>query len=81
MGHRQDSTNHNLVTPVVYHMLEWELAEWVHHEWSIQWPIAPWSCQCISVDKKSLTANRKNVAGLLCDYELKHYQIFDIPVL
>ena len=30
------------VTPVVDHWLEREIAQWVHHEGSIQWPIAPW---------------------------------------
>ena len=28
--HRQDSTNHGLVTPVVEHWLEREIAQWVH---------------------------------------------------
>ena len=30
------------VTPVVEHWLEQGIAQWVHHEGSIQWPIAPW---------------------------------------
>ena len=30
------------VTPVVEHWLEREIAQWVHHEGSIPWPIAPW---------------------------------------
>ena len=31
------------VTPVVEHWLEWEIAQQVHHEGSIQRPIAPWT--------------------------------------
>ena len=31
------------VTPVVEHWLEWEIAQWVHHEGSIRRAIAPWS--------------------------------------
>ena len=31
------------VTPVVEHWLEWEIAQWVHHEGSIRQPIAPWA--------------------------------------
>ena len=30
-------------TPVVEHWLEREIAQWVHHEGSIQQPIAPWA--------------------------------------
>ena len=30
------------VTPVVEHWLEREIAQWVNHEGSIWWPIAPW---------------------------------------
>ena len=31
------------VTPVVEHWLEWEIAQWVHHEGLIWRPIAPWA--------------------------------------
>ena len=31
------------VTPVVEHWLEWEIAQWIDHEGSIQWPITPWA--------------------------------------
>ena len=31
------------VTPVVEQWLEWEIAQWVHHEGSIQRPITPWA--------------------------------------
>ena len=31
------------VTPVVENWLERELAQWVHHEGSTRWPIAPWA--------------------------------------
>ena len=31
------------VTPVAEHWLDWEIAQWVHHEGSIRWPIAPWA--------------------------------------
>ena len=30
-----------IVTPVVEHWLEREIAQWVHHEWSIRRPITP----------------------------------------
>ena len=33
----------DFVTPVMEHWLEWEMAKWVHHEGSIQWPITPWA--------------------------------------
>ena len=33
--------NSSFVTPVVEHWLEREIAQWVHHEGSIQRPIAP----------------------------------------
>ena len=33
----------HFVTPVVEHWLEWEIAQWVHHEGSIRRPIAPWA--------------------------------------
>ena len=32
-----------LVTPVVEHWLDRKIAQWVHQEWSMQWPIAPWA--------------------------------------
>ena len=31
------------VTPVMEHWLEQEITQWVHHEGSIRWPIAPWA--------------------------------------
>ena len=31
------------VTPVMQHWLEWEIAQWVHHERSNRRPIAPWA--------------------------------------
>ena len=40
-SHKQDSTYHGVDVPVVEHWLEREIAEWVHHEGSIQRPIAP----------------------------------------
>ena len=30
-------------TPVREHWLEWKIAQWVHHEGSIQWLVAPWA--------------------------------------
>ena len=30
------------VTPVMKHWLEWEIAQCINYEGSIQWPIAPW---------------------------------------
>ena len=38
--HRQDSTYHCLCYMELW--LKWEIAQWVHHEGSIWWPIAPW---------------------------------------
>ena len=40
-SHRQNNTA--FVTPVVEHWLEREIAQWVHHEGSIRWPITPWA--------------------------------------
>ena len=37
--HRQESTYNNLC----YTSLERKVAQWVHHEGSIRWPIAPWA--------------------------------------
>ena len=31
------------VIAVVEHWLEWKIIHYVHHEWSIQWPITPWA--------------------------------------
>ena len=31
------------IQPLLHHWLEQEIAQWVHHERSIQWPIAPWA--------------------------------------
>ena len=43
MHHPTDMMPHPtaFVTPVVEHWLEPEIAQWVHHEGSIQQPIAP----------------------------------------
>ena len=43
--HPTDRITHTtaLVTPVVEHWLEREIAQWVHHEGSIRRPIAPWA--------------------------------------
>ena len=43
MHHPTDRIAHTtaFVTPVVEHWLEWEIAQWVHHEVSIWWLIAP----------------------------------------
>ena len=45
MHHPTDRITHTtaFVTPVVEHWLEWEIAQWVHDEGSIRWPIAPWA--------------------------------------
>ena len=45
MDHPTDRIIHTtaFVTPVVGHWLEWEIAQWVHHEGSIRWSIAPWA--------------------------------------
>ena len=44
MHHPTDRIAHTtaFVTPVVEHWLEREIAQWVHHEGSIQEPIIPW---------------------------------------
>ena len=46
MHHPTNRIAHTMVfvTPVVEHWLEREIAQWVHHEGSIQRPIAPWAC-------------------------------------
>ena len=43
MHHPTDKITHTtaFVKPVVEHWLEREIAQWVHHEGSIQQPIAP----------------------------------------
>ena len=45
MHHPIDMIVHTtaFVAPVVEHWLWREIAQWVHHEGSIQWPIAPWA--------------------------------------
>ena len=45
MHHPTDRIAHTttFVTPVVEHWLEWEIAQWVHHEGSIWRPISPWA--------------------------------------
>ena len=45
MHHPTDRIAHTMafVTPVVDHWLEREIAQWVHHEGSIRWPITPWA--------------------------------------
>ena len=45
MHHPTDRIAHTtaFVTPVVEHWLEWDLAQWVHHEGLIRRPIAPWA--------------------------------------
>ena len=45
MHHPTDRIVHTMafVIPVMEHCLEQEIAQWVHHEGSIQWPIAPWA--------------------------------------
>ena len=45
MHHHTDRTAHTttFVTPVVEHWPEQEITQWVHHEGSIEWLIAPWT--------------------------------------
>ena len=45
MHHPTDRITHTttFVTPVMEHWLEREIAQWVHHEGSIWWPITPWA--------------------------------------
>ena len=45
MHYPRDRITHTMafITPVVEHWLEWEIAQWVNHEGSIRWPIAPWA--------------------------------------
>ena len=42
-SHKQDKTYHSLCYTSQTSELEWEIAQWVHHEGSIWWPIAPWA--------------------------------------
>ena len=70
-SHRQDNTYTAFVTPVVEHWMEWEIAQWVHHEGSIQRPITPWAnalttdlhltlpCLWDGIHKRSLAINQK----------------------
>ena len=43
--HPTDRTTHTtaFVTPIMEHWLEWELAQWVHHEGLIWRPITSWA--------------------------------------
>ena len=45
MHHLTDRITHAtvFVTPVMENWLEWEIAQWVHHEGSIRRPTAPWA--------------------------------------
>ena len=45
------------VTPVVEHWLEQDLAQWVHHEGSIRWLIAPWAIALTTEIGKFLTSD------------------------
>ena len=42
-SHRQDSTNHGFVMPVMEHWLGRAIAQWVHQEGTVWRPIAPWA--------------------------------------
>ena len=44
MHHPTDRITYStvFVTPVMEHWLEREIAQWVHHEGLIRWPITPW---------------------------------------
>ena len=64
LSHRQDSTYHGL-TPVVEHRMVREIAQWIHHEGSIQRVIAPRryiSLLC----KLSENATWPNTTGVFC---------------
>ena len=45
MHHPTDRITHTTAfdKPVMEHWLEWEIAQWVHHEGSIRRPIVPWA--------------------------------------
>ena len=45
MHHPTDRIVHTTVkvTPIVEYGLEWEVAQWIHHEGLIWWPISPWA--------------------------------------
>ena len=59
--HRQDNTYHAFI-PVVKHWLEREIAQCLHHEGLIRWPITPWQTfisqislfYCVSIQKLTL---------------------------
>ena len=70
-SHRQDSTYQAFVTPVMEHWLEKEIAQQVHHEGSILWPIAPWA-NTLTKDLRltpNLVFKRKE---MFCLFTLKH---------
>ena len=48
------------VTPIMEHWLEWEIAQWIHRERSIQRPIAPWA----DLFTTELRLTGKNVLGV-----------------
>ena len=58
------------VTPVVGHWLEAEIAQWVHDEGSILWPITPWSgplpWSCISLHNPVINDSHLQENALVC---------------
>ena len=63
------------VTPVVEHWLEQEIAQWVHHEGSIRWPLLPWSYISLPVNNiQNTLMDRKegNVLSTVCMYVCKN---------
>ena len=70
MHHPTDRITHNtaFVTPVMEHWLEWEIAQWVHHEGSIRRPIAPWSNALTNMESIQETYLCISVRGQSVDY-------------
>ena len=62
-NNRQDGTYQSL-SHVMKHWLEWEIAQWVHHEGSIQQPIALWADALTTTHYKSWYQNTKSATVL-----------------
>ena len=83
MHHPTDRIAHStaFVIPVMEHWLEWEIAQWVHHEGLIWWSIAPWAdtyhtlfvlvCTCENIHWK----HKQEIAYCIHQQKLIVYQL------
>ena len=69
MHHPTDRITHTMafVIPILEHWLVWEIAQWVHHEGSIWWPIIPWA--------NTLTTELHLAPGHIEDYVYNNWSI------